>query len=126
MDMDRKKLEKKLQDKLEANFRSYIQQLQSKPAPDLIEQAAEIAAAKLVYEELIDGGYSPDFMEYLLRFENPLEVVRDQWLDEQGTAHHEEMYHVLWNIVDKGIGEGNYEMDEAYQIPAPDEGVRLC
>lgn len=125
MDMDRKKLEKKLQEKIEANFRSYIQQLQSKPALDLIEQATEIAAAKLVYEELMDG-CSSDYMGYLLRFENPLELVRDQWLDEQNTAHHEEMDHVLWNIVDKGIGEGDYEMDAAYQPSTLDEGVRLC
>lgn len=36
MDMDQKKLEKKLQEKMEANYRSYIQQLQNKPVSDLI------------------------------------------------------------------------------------------
>lgn len=36
-----------------------------------------------------------DLKQKLLRFQNPLEVVRDQWLNEQGTALHEERGHVL-------------------------------
>jgi hypothetical protein len=123
MDMDQKKLEKKLREKIEANYRSYIQQLQTKPASDLIEQAGEIAAAKLVYEELMDG-CSPEYTEYLLRFENPLEVVRDQWLNEQNVSHDEEMSHVLWNIVDKADAEQIYELDEAFR--PPEQEVRLC
>ncbi|CUX69825.1 hypothetical protein BN3590_03761 [Clostridium sp. C105KSO15] len=125
MDMDQKKLEKKLQEKMEANYRSYIQQLQNKPVSDLIGQAAEIAAVKLVYEELMEA-CSPDYAEYLIRFENPLELVSNYWLDEQNVAHSEEMGHVLWNIVDKGLGEGDYAIDEAYQPPTLNEGVRLC
>jgi len=123
MDMDQKKLEKKLREKIETNYRSYIQQLQTKPASDLIEQAGEIAAAKLVYEELMDG-CGPECSEYLLRFENPLEVVRDQWLNEQNVSHDEEMSHVLWNIVDKGDAERIYELDEAFR--PPEQEVRLC
>ncbi|AEY67577.1 DUF3848 domain-containing protein [Clostridium sp. BNL1100] len=125
MDMDRKKLEKKLQERIEANYRTYIQQLQSKPASELIEQAAEIAAAKLVYEELMEG-CSTDYTEYLLRFENPLELVRDHWMDEQNVAHRDEMEHVLRNITDKGLGEGDYAMDSSCQPAVLDEGVRLC
>lgn len=125
MDMDRKKLEKKLQERIEANYRTYIQQLQSKPASELIEQAAEIAAAKLVYGELMEG-CNPDYAEYLLRFENPLELVRDHWMDERNVAHRNEMEHVLWNITDKGLGEGDYAMDPSCLPAAMDEGVRLC
>ena len=123
MDMDQKKLEKKLREKIEANYRSYIQQLQTKPASDLIEQAGEIAAAKLVYDELMDN-CGPEYSEYLLRFENPLEVVRDQWLNEQNVSHDEEMSHVLWNIVDKGDAAQIYELDEAFR--PPEQEVRLC
>lgn len=125
MDMNRRKLEKKLQERIEANYRTYILQLQSKPASELIEQAAEIATARLVYEELMEG-CNPDYTEYLLRFENPLELVRDNWMDAQNVAHRDEMEHVLWNITDKGIGEGDYAMDSSYHPAALDEGVRLC
>lgn len=125
MDMERKKLEKKLQERIEANYRTYLQQLQDRPASDLIEQAAEIAAVKLVYDELM-GGCNPDYADYLLRFDNPLQLVSDQWLAEQNTSHTDEMGHVLWNITDKGLGEGDYVMREDGQTPEQNEGVRLC
>lgn len=32
----------------------------------------------------------------------------------------------MWNIVDKGIGEGDYAMDKTNLPPGLDEGVRLC
>ncbi len=125
MDMERKKLEKKLQERIEANYRTYLQQLQNRPASDLIEQAAEIAAVKLVYDELM-GGCNPDYPDYLLRFDNLLQLVSDQWLVEQNVSHADEMDHVLWNITDKGLGEGDYTMLEDGQTPAQNEGVRLC
>lgn len=125
MDMERKKLEKKLQERIEANYRTYLQQLQNRPASELIEQVAEIAAVKLVYNELM-GGCNPDYAEYLLRFENPLQLVSDQWLEEQNVSHADEMEHVLWNISDKGLGEGDYAMLEDGQAPEQSEGVRLC
>lgn len=124
--MTEKEIRKKLQDRLEANYQAYIRQLQSRSAPDLIEQAAEIAAAKLVYEELRDGCYPAESLEYLLRFENPLEVVRDQWLLEQNTAHGEEMNHVLWTITDKGEAEQLYALEEGTRGSAFSEGVRMC
>ena len=125
MDMERKKLEKKLQERIEANYRTYLQQLQDRPASDLIEQAAEIAAVKLVYDELM-GGCNPDYADYLLRFDNPLQLVSNQWLVEQNVSHADEMDHVLWNITDKGLGEGDYAMLEDGQTPEQNEGVRLC
>ncbi|MFR4783812.1 MAG: hypothetical protein ACLUAR_13745 [Pilosibacter sp.] len=52
--------EQKLKERIKAGYETYIQQLKTKPAPDLIEMASEIAAAKLVYEEAecgwSDGG----------------------------------------------------------------------
>ena len=125
MDMERKKLEKKLQERIEANYRTYLQQLQNRPASDLIEQAAEIAAVKLVYDELM-GGCNPDYVDYLLRFENPLQLVSDQWMTEQNASHTDEIDHVLWNITDKGLGEGDYAMMEDGQTTVQNEGVRLC
>jgi molecular chaperone GrpE (heat shock protein) len=122
--MDRKEIEKKLREKLEANYRTYIQQLQTKPSADLIEQAAEIAAAKLVFEELCDGGYNLEQKEYLLRFQNPLEVVRDQWLKEQKTAMEDGIEYVLLKLADIIDIEQNYDLDEAFLLP--EQEVRLC
>lgn len=124
MDMEQMKLQKKLQERIEANYQSYNQQLQNRPASELIGQAAEIAAVKQVYEEIMEG-CNPDYAEYLLKFENPLQLVSDQWLEEQNVSHADEMEHVLWNITDKGLGEGDYAMLEDGQTPTLNEGVRL-
>ena len=40
--------EQKLKKRIKAGYETYIRQLKTKPAPDLIEMASEIAAAKLV------------------------------------------------------------------------------
>ncbi len=125
MDTDYRKMERKLKERIEANYRSYLEGLQNKTVNELVEQAAEIAAVKLVYEELLDG-CSPEYMEYLLRFENPLELVSDQWLSEQNAAHSDEMAHVLWEITDKGLGEGDYAMAEKPMPSNLNEGVQLC
>ncbi len=125
MDMERKNSKRKLQERIEANYRTYLQQLQSRPASDLIEQATEIAAVKLVYDELM-GGCNPDYADYLLRFDNPLQLVSDQWLAEQNVSHADEMDNVLWSITDKGLGRGDYAMLEDGQTPRQNEGVRLC
>lgn len=36
--------ERRLKERLKANYETYIQQLKAKPAPDLIEMASEIAS----------------------------------------------------------------------------------
>lgn len=113
-----------LREKLDKNNDAYHKELMQCSPSVLVGRAQEIAANSLVYNELYSGGYSIDHMEYLLRFANPLEVVRDQWLNEQNVSHDEEMSHVLWNIADKGDAEQNYMLDEAFR--PPEQEVRLC
>ena len=89
--MTEREKEQKLKERLRANYETYIQQLKTKPASDLIEMASEIAAAKFIYEELSVEGAFGDYADYLLQFENPLEVLMDGWLEEQNYDHHEEL-----------------------------------
>ncbi|OLN27587.1 MULTISPECIES: DUF3848 domain-containing protein [Desulfosporosinus] len=124
--MDHKDIKAELWEKLEANYISLMRKwLKLKPL-QLIEQAEEIAATKLVYSELKDGGYSMDYLEYLLRFKNPLEVVRDKWIEENGSemVHDDDITHALWSIADKQDAEQDYEPDEAYISPG--QGVGMC
>ena len=72
--------EQKLKERVKASYEAYIQQLKNKPAPDLIEMASEIAAAKFVYEELMVEGYFPDSIDYLLQAADPLKKAVDCWL----------------------------------------------
>jgi len=122
--LTKKETEKMIRNKLEANYNAYIRQLRELPADSLIEQATEIAATKLVFKELCEGGYSSEHMEYLLRFQNPLEVVRDQWLVEHNVVLDEDMEHVLWTLSDKQAAEQDYELDESFLLP--EQGVRMC
>ena len=89
-----------LQKRLEENYAGYLSQLAKKSFADLIELAPEIAAARVVCDEL-QASCSEQEAAVLLQFDDPLEVVRDQWLEEEKVSHDQEMDHVLWNILDK-------------------------
>ncbi len=118
--------ERKLKERLETNYEAYIQQLMQKPAGELIEMAPEIAAAKFIYEELIVEGAFGEYAGYLLQFENPLEVLRDSWQDNEDCDRHEEIDHMLWNMKDKGTGIGDYLMAEQTGESTQGQGVVMC
>lgn len=115
-----------LQGRLEAAYGDYIRQLRQKPAEELIEMAEEIAATKLVYEELAVNGTFGEYADYLLQFENPLEVLRDSWQTSEGYDRHEEIDHMLWDMKDRGIGIGDYPMAEQAGETARSQGVVMC
>lgn len=75
-------------------MRSIWHSSQKKSFADLIELAPEIAAARVVCDEL-QTSCSEQEAAVLLQFDNPLEVVRDQWLEEEKVSHDQEMDHVL-------------------------------
>lgn len=115
-----------LSEKLEANYISFMREWIKLEPLQLIEKAEEIATTKLVFEELKDGGYSTEYLEYLLRFKNPLEVVRDKRIEENGSEmmHGDDINHALWSIGDKQYAEQAYELDEAFLQSG--QGVRMC
>lgn len=118
--------ERRLKERIKSGYEAYIRQLKTKPAPDLIEMASEIAAARFIYEELsVEGAFS-GYADYLLQFEHPLEAIRDSWIREQNYDHHEELDHILWNMADKGIGGGGCPMAEMPAAPAMEQGVAMC
>lgn len=119
--------EQKLIERIKAGYESYIRQLNTKPVPDLIEMASEIAAAKLIYEGLSVDGAMAEYVDYLLQFENPFEVVLDKWDMDQNYDYQEELEHVLWRMVDKGICEGEYLMAESdVGCSSSEQGVTMC
>lgn len=124
--MNQNEIKAELLEKLEASYISFMKEWLKLEPLELIEKAEEIAATKLVYEELKGGGYSTEHFEYLLRFKKPLEVVRDKWIEENGSEmiHDEDMDHVLWSIADKEDAEQLYELDQAYLSPSQE--VRMC
>lgn len=115
--MTEEQKEKRLKERLRANYEAYIRTPQAELSPDIIDQAAEIAAAKLVYQELQENGCPREFVDYLLRFENPLEMVRDMYLREQDIPHGKELYDALCDLEYQGTRtEGQEYQDREQEV----------
>lgn len=108
----------KLNPKLDAGYEAYRQAMVQRGAEIVFENAAEVHFNQQAYDELSGGGYPADMLEYLLRFEDPLEVAREQWQREENTDISDAFQHALWNFMDKRDAEADYALDEAY---LPDE-----
>lgn len=113
--------------KLGKNYGQFILEWLDLEPTYLIEKAEEIAATKLM-AELLPESANIEQMEYLLRFENPLEVVRDKWIEETGSdmVHDDELGHALWSIMDKEDAEQVYTLDPEYLPQDHDKGVQMC
>ena len=124
--MNTEELSLAFQKKLGKNYAGMVMKWLKTEATYLIEQAEEIAAAKLMLEALPDSASAQD-MEYLMRFENPLEIVRDKWIEENGlgTVLDDELTHTLWSITDSGDAEQEYALDPEY-TPPEQGGQTLC
>lgn len=112
--MKRERIVKMLREKLNLNWNDYMWSLLRLSKGNLIEKSDEISATRFVYNALYGGGYQEDYMEYLLRFENPLELARDQWISERKVNFSEELNHALWNLMDKDDEGQYYALDKNY------------
>lgn len=132
--MERKAILSQLREKLDKNMDLFRKNWWQRTPSVLVGIAKEIAATQISYNELYGGSYPEDYMEYLLRFENPLEVVRDQWISEQTVDLSDEMNHALWTLMDKGDAERDYALDPEYKPSSrgdgpplsQDRGVTMC
>lgn len=124
--MQREQMIDAFREKLDRNWNDYLRELDGLSKGVLIGKSDEITAARFVYNELYGGGYPEDYMEYLLCFENPLEVARDQWISEQSVDFSEELNHALWSLMDKGTAEQDYALDPEYTPgPATDKKITV-
>ena len=91
-------LRETLKERLDANYTAFMESLQKKTISELIAMAPEITAAQQLHEELLDACDEED-MAFLLRFDDPLEVMRGYWESEIiGYDHSGEMGHILWRV----------------------------
>ena len=92
-----------LQERLHKNYEDFLAQLQEKSPSELIAMAPEIVAAKQCREELPDA-CDDDDIQFLLQFDDPLEVVRGYWESEITSYDHSgEMGHMLWEIREREL-----------------------
>ena len=89
-------------EKVEASWTAYADKMLALPSHIVFSKADEIAAVRLCYNELVGGTYSADLLEHLLRYDDPLDTMREWWLQEQNTDHSEEFEHALWTLKEQG------------------------
>lgn len=71
----------KLLKRLDRNYADYRAKVARMDTQEIFQKAVEIASTKEMYEYLSDRHhYESEQLEYLLRFQNPLEVLRDQYV----------------------------------------------
>lgn len=100
--MERAKLHSRLEAQLTDRWNAYQSKLLALPPDQIIGKAAEITAARFCYDELTENPDSyPDYLlEHLLESDDPLEIVRGQWMNEQCEDRSEALEHALrslWN-----------------------------
>lgn len=122
----KKEKEQKLRERLNASYEAYIQQLKEKPVSDLIDMATEISAVQFVYAELSKEGEFLEFLDYLLQFENPLEVVSKSWLEYSVYDYHEEIKFLLEDNVDRWMESSCSAIEESTIGISLKQGVAMC
>jgi hypothetical protein len=74
--------QQKLFGRLDANLTEFQKQWRSKSADELIEMSREITAIRDAHYYLTEShGFEPEEIDYLLLFDNPLELSADKWLE---------------------------------------------
>lgn len=99
--------------KLKERWSQYSVEMLQRPSTEIFERADEIAVARFCYEQLTESSisYPVEYLEYLLRFKDPLSVVRDQWVSEQNVDYSDEFEHALWTIQNSQDAEQDYPLD---------------
>ncbi len=107
------KVREALRQKLRDRWSEYSAEMLQRPSSEIFERADEIAAARFCYDQLTENltSYPVEYLEYLLRFEDPLSVVRDQWVSEQNVDYSDEFEHALWTIQNERAAEQDYPLD---------------
>ena len=95
--MQNQNLKERFAKRIRDNYEDFLRDWLVQDAEELVSEAEQVAAVKTLYSLLPDIA-SPDDMEYLLRFENPLEVVKDGWLVFNNADLTSELKHVLWFV----------------------------
>ncbi len=114
-------------DRLRENYADFAAEWSSMSASELIEKAEEIYATRLVKEHL-RRHVDEDQAKWFLRFQNPLEIVRDKWIEENGMEmlHDEDFSHVVWAVMDCQDTESLYAlMPDAEPTADLDEPVTV-
>lgn len=115
-----------LRQKLRDRWSEYSAEALERPAAEVFERADEIAAARFCYDQLTEKltSYPVEYLEYLLRFEDPVTVVQDQWASEQNADIGDKFKHTLYTLWSTGNAEQDHPPDSEWRPER--EGPSMC
>lgn len=121
--MENEELKNAFEEKLGKNYAQFMIKCLAMSPSELIDAAEEIAATKMMIKELPEVASVED-MEYLMRFEDPLEIVSSGWMLTDDVDHTDELQYTLGSITCSRSADRCYPLDPEY---AQDEGgMTLC
>lgn len=114
-------------DKLQKNYDDFADGWNRLNPTELIEKSEEINSTQLVKEHLLYT-VTEHNAAYLLKFQNPLELVRDKWMEENGigVVHDQDISHAVWSVIDFQDSESLYALEEEAEPPVLEQGVSMC
>ena len=86
--MDTEKLQRQLLTRITDNYSDYRANLLLKDRQELIDGAGRIADTATVFQHMTDRSYTDQELEYLLKFQNPLEVVTEHCVVSRPVLYH--------------------------------------
>ncbi len=98
-------------DRMRENYADFVTEWSVMSPSELIEKAEEIYATRMVKEHFMRH-VDEQQAEWFLRFQNPLEIVRDKWIEENGMemVHDEDFSHAVWTVMDCQDTESLYAL----------------
>lgn len=107
MDITVGEVREALRQKIDLRWNEYQAEVLQSSHADIFSRAGEITAAQFCHEQLTESldSHAIEDLEYLLRFDDPLTVVRDQWMAEQNVDLSDEFSHALWILRDQQSAE---------------------
>ena len=101
MPVNKEELVRQLSQKVDASWDAYVEELLQLSPSVLISLADEIAAASFCCDQLKCDSYPDSLLEHLLRFDDPLTAVRDQWMEDR-PDYAEGFEQTLWDLQEFG------------------------
>lgn len=115
--------QQKLFGRLDDNLTEYKKQWRSKSADALIEMSRELTAIRDAHYYLTEShGFEPEEIDYLLLFDNPLELSADKWLER--TEDLSDFSFALDEVFDKRDALRDYDL--AKEKPSVLEKLRAA
>ena len=101
-----------LRQKLRDRWSEYSAGMLQRPSTEIFERADESSIS-----------YPMEYLEYLLRFEDPLSVVQAQWISAQNVDYSDEFEHALWTIQNTQNAEQDYPLDPEWKPEQTDPSM---